>query len=33
MKDKEAKKITSEKAQIEALLEKHRPHTRKHLTK
>ena len=29
MKDKEAKKIASEKAQIEALIEKHRPHTPK----
>ena len=27
MKDKEAKRIASEKAQIEALIEKHRPHT------
>ena len=29
MKDKEAKGIASEKAQIEALIEKHRPHTPK----
>ena len=29
MKDKEAKKIASEKAQIEVLIEKHRPHTLK----
>ena len=26
MKDKEAKRIASEKAKIEALIEKHRPH-------
>ena len=29
MKDKEAKRFTLEKAKIEALVEKHRPHTRK----
>ena len=29
MKDKEAKRIASEKAQIEALIEKHRPRTLK----
>ena len=29
MKDKEAKGLASEKAQIEALIEKHRPHTPK----
>ena len=29
MKDKEAKRLASEKAQIEALIEKHRPHTPK----
>ena len=29
MKDKEAKRIATEKAQIEALIEKHRPHTLK----
>ena len=29
MKDKEAKRIASEKAQIEALIEKHRPRTPK----
>ena len=29
MKDKEAKRLTSEKAQIEALIEKHRPRTPK----
>ena len=29
MKDKEAKRFTSEKAKIEALIEKHRPHTPK----
>ena len=29
MKDKEAKRIASEKAQIEALIEKYRPHTPK----
>ena len=29
MKDKEAKRIASEKARIEALIEKHRPHTLK----
>ena len=29
MKDKEAKRYTSEKAKIEALIEKHRPHTPK----
>ena len=29
MKDKEAKRIASEKSQIEALIEKHRPHTPK----
>ena len=29
MKDKEAKSIASEKAKIEALIEKHRPHTLK----
>ena len=29
MKDKEAKRLASEKAQIEALIEKHRPHTLK----
>ena len=29
MKDKESKRIASEKAQIEALIEKHRPHTLK----
>ena len=29
MKDTEAKKIAIEKAQIEALIEKHRPHTLK----
>ena len=29
MKDKEAKGLASEKSQIEALIEKHRPHTRK----
>ena len=29
MKDKEAKRFTSEKAKIEALIEKHRPHTLK----
>ena len=29
MKDKEAKKFAIEKAQIEALIEKHRPHTLK----
>ena len=27
MKDKEAKRFTLEKAKIEALIEKHRPHT------
>ena len=27
MKDKEAKRFAVEKAQIEALIEKHRPHT------
>ena len=29
MKDKEAKRLAKEKAQIEALIEKHRPHTLK----
>ena len=29
MKDKEAKRFATEKAQIEALIEKHRPHTPK----
>ena len=29
MKDKEAKRFAIEKAQIEALIEKHRPHTQK----
>ena len=29
MKDKEAKRFAVEKAQIEALIEKHRPHTPK----
>ena len=29
MKDKEAKRFAIEKAQIEALIEKHRPHTLK----
>ena len=29
MKDKEAKRLASEKSQIEALIEKHRPHTPK----
>ena len=29
MKDKETKSIASEKAKIEALIEKHRPHTPK----
>ena len=29
MKDKEAKRFTLEKAKIEALIEKHRPHTLK----
>ena len=29
MKDKEAKRMASEKAKIEALIEKHRPHTPK----
>ena len=29
MKDKEAKRFALEKAQIEALIEKHRPHTPK----
>ena len=29
MKDKETKRFTSEKAKIEALIEKHRPHTPK----
>ena len=29
MKDKEAKRFTLEKAKIEALIEKHRPHTPK----
>ena len=29
MKDKEAKRFAIEKAQIEALIEKHRPHTPK----
>ena len=29
MKDKEAKRLALEKAQIEALIEKHRPHTPK----
>ena len=29
MKDKEAKRIASEKARIEGLIEKHRPHTPK----
>ena len=29
MKDKEVKRMTSEKAKIEALIEKHRPHTPK----
>ena len=29
MKDKEAKRLASEKAQIEALIEKHRPRTPK----
>ena len=29
MKDKEAKRIASERAQIEVLIEKHRPHTPK----
>ena len=29
MKDKEAKRIATEKTQIEALIEKHRPHTPK----
>ena len=29
MKDKETKKFALEKAQIEALIEKHRPHTPK----
>ena len=29
MKDKETKSIASEKAKIEALIEKHRPHTLK----
>ena len=31
MKDKEVKRLAIEKAQIEALIEKHRPRTRKHL--
>ena len=31
MKDKEAKRHTLEKAKIEALIEKHRPHTPKTL--
>ena len=31
MKDKEAKRFAIEKAQIEALIEKHRPHTLKTL--
>ena len=31
MKDKEAKRFTLEKAKIEALIEKHRPHTPKTL--
>ena len=31
MKDKEAKQFAIGKAQIEALIEKHRPHTPKHL--
>ena len=29
MKDKETKRMASEKAKIEALIEKHRPHTPK----
>ena len=29
MKDKEAQRLASEKSQIEALIEKHRPHTLK----
>ena len=31
MKDKEAKRLALEKAQIEALIKKYRPHTSKHL--